>query len=137
MMRADGATHACRIVAIREIGVPVVVRDDSRIRFVGRKLDRRSIAPAAHELGGELFFSTAVQLALFLQIFPESGDILMQLAVHHERAVAGQQMRNRRDRKFARFVGIAQQEFARGQRFPSAIGSQFALPRYAHPAPRL
>src|SRR5205823_5655936 len=103
------------------------------IRFVGRKLGRCSIAPAAYEFGGELFLATAVELPFLVEIVPETGNVLMQLAVHHEGAVAAQQVRNRRHGKLARFVGIAQQEFSRRQSFPSATRSQLALPWYAFP----
>ena len=57
------------------------------------------------------------------------ADILVQLAVHHERAIAGEQVRHRRHRQFARFVGITQQQFAGRQRSPRAVGHQLALSR--------
>ena len=51
----------------------------------------------------------------------------MQLAVDHEAAVVGEQVGHGSDRKFAGFVGIAEDEFAGGKRYPVALFGQFAL----------
>ena len=71
--------------------------------------------------------------ALLIEESPKRGHVFVQFAVHHEGAVIGQQVRHRRHRQFASFVGISQNEFARSQRNPLAILRQFALAGLAVP----
>ena len=98
-----------------------------RVRGIGRKFDGRAVAPAADELGGEFLLAAGVVAAQFVEVGAEGGDVLVQLAVDHEAAVVGEQVRHGRDREFAGFVGVAEEEFAGGKRYPVAIFGQFAL----------
>ena len=88
---------------------------------------RGAVAPAADELGGELLLAAGVVAAQFVEVGAEGGDVFVQLAIDHEAAVTGEQVGHRRDRKFAGFVGIAEEEFAGGERYPVALFGQFAL----------
>src|ERR1035438_524330 len=61
---ANGAPESAGVAAVCEIRILLVVRDDARIGLVWRKLDRRTIAPAAHKLGREFFLAARILRSL-------------------------------------------------------------------------
>ena len=58
----------------------------------------------------------------------EGGDVLLQLAVDHEGAVAREQMRHGSDGELARFIGVAEEKFAGGKWLPGfAVFGELAV----------
>ncbi len=91
------------------------------VGLVGRDFDGRSVSPAADEFGGELLFASRPDSGRpqFVQVLAKGGDVLVELAVDHEGSIAGEEVRHGRDGKLAGLVGVAEQQFAGGERAAS------------------
>ena len=97
--------------------------------------ERRAVGPAARQLGGDqLLVTVEVLLGHALDELAERGNVLLELAVDHEGAVA-RERRQRRVRQHEVLVAVAEHELAGLERAPAAVedGDRDALAPIAAP----
>ena len=86
-VRAEGALQSLHVIGIGEVVVAARVSSELRLVTVRRQRQGGAAAPAAHHLrGNQLLFLR--RGCLRPQVSPKRGDIHVELAERHERAVA-------------------------------------------------
>ena len=104
-VRADRAAQPLRVAAVVERVVARLVGHQRRVLGVRRGVERRAVAPAADELGGQQLLAAGIELGGLAQPPPERRDVLAQLAVDDVGAVAAQLVRRRGGGQRALLVG--------------------------------
>ena len=91
-VRAERHRIAMRVLLlVVEVVVALQIRAQRRIVFVGRQHERRAASPAAHQLRRHEFLLLG-RLAVLAQEVAKRADMLLQAAIGHEAAVAGQDL---------------------------------------------
>ena len=110
-----------------EVVVPLRVGAELRIIRLGCQYQRRAAAPPAHELCGDEF-PLLGRLPLAAEEFAKRAHVLLQAAVCHETAVAGENLGLRQIGRGAVFIRIAEDELARLQRCAGTRRGHIARP---------
>src|SRR5882724_1336187 len=124
---AQRAAESLGIVAVAEVGIGLRHTGITLVGHLGRKGERRAIGPSPHQLRSEQF-RVAVSPTLLLQEPAEGGDLLVELAIGHERAVAEEAGRRGRRRNLTLLVDVPEQELAGCDRGPVPIRERLAQP---------
>ena len=95
--------------------------------MLGREVDRRAVAPAPDDLGGEQFLAAGIELCRLRKLGSEGGDVLVELSVDEEGAVCGELVGGGRVGKDVFLVGIADDELAGVKRPPGAPAERCAV----------
>src|SRR6266536_2282545 len=108
-----------------EVVVSLHIGAQRRIVSLGRKHERRAATPAAHKFRRDqlLLFG---RFAVLAQEVAEFADMLLQAAISHVAAVAGQNFRLWQIGGRSVFVRVAEDEFARLERRAGAGRRHFA-----------